>query len=142
VSLGQKLEVPLSFKPATADHPAPLQAIRSGSSPGPYVLFGLGAVTVAAGIVGLVIRQNALSQLNDHCVHGHCPSDLASVGERGKVANIVTVAGFATGAAALAAGGLWLGLSRIDHKTSGVSVQALLGSKPGELVSASLALSF
>ena len=115
---GQTLEVVLKIPdPAReAPKPKPLPPPPSGPSGalvGSLVGFGVGALGVAGTIVSIVIRENALSEIESGCP-GYdepgrvCPSTLMDARDRGDTASLlvnvfggVAIVGLATGAVLL-----------------------------------------
>jgi len=133
---GQSQTVPLAVEPppkadvppsgsGPAKPPEPPPRPRS-SSPGPWIIGGIGlAALVAGGVTGGLTLQKKSAVTSDGCVDSlngggpACPTQagLDDAGA-GRTLGLVTTISLSVGGAALAAGAIWLGVSRSNQSTA------------------------
>lgn len=73
-----------------------------------WVAIGAGGASATAGIVLLVLRGGAISDLDAVCQEGRCPPSAEPIADRGKLYTGLAGATLAVGAAGLAIGGVML----------------------------------
>jgi hypothetical protein len=104
---------PLPIKLERAE-PPPSTPPPSSPNNGPVVAaFAIGAVGVIATPILLVLRQGTLKDLHDSCVDDHCPPNLQSTADRGKLYN-----GLAIGSAAIGVVGIGVGVGILVSRPS------------------------
>jgi hypothetical protein len=113
----KKVEVTLERIPAPAQNPDAV-AVGTTTAPDadvepprtnvlPFVVGGVGVASLGAGVVFLLLRQNAINTLDTECTlpPGHeCPASAQSTYDQGKTYNLLANISLGVGAAAVGAG--------------------------------------
>lgn len=109
-----------------------------------WVSLGVGGAGTVAGIVFLVLRSGAISDLDEVCVNGRCPPSAEPTADRGKLYTGLSVASFVVGAAGLGLGGYLLFGDKTGSETAKKPTArvALTTGAPGAAAGASLVGSF
>lgn len=95
-----------SLPPAPADQPPRDEGWSRRHTA--FVSLGVGGAATAAGVVFLVLRGGAISDLDAVCHGGRCPPSSESMADRGKLYTGLAGASLAVGAVGLAIGGVML----------------------------------
>jgi hypothetical protein len=80
-----------------------------------YVIGGAGVLSLAAAGVFLVLRQDAIADLDDRCDGLRCPPDSQATIDRGRLYTGLAEAGIGLGVAGLVAGGVLVFGAPSDH---------------------------
>lgn len=110
-----------------------------------WVAVGVGGAGTVAGVVFLVLRAGAISDLDAVCVDGRCPPSAEPTADRGKLYTGLSAASFVIGAAGLGLGGYLLFGDTTGSETAkkpNVPRVALTTGAPGAAAGASLVGSF
>jgi hypothetical protein len=99
----QKPDAPAATAPSGAD--TDVEPARSNVLP--YVVGGVGVASLGAGVVFLLLRQNAINTLDSECTlpPGHeCPASAQSTYDQGKTYNLLANISLGVGVAAVGTG--------------------------------------
>jgi hypothetical protein len=112
---------------AGASHDTPGTSV----SPGPYVVIGIGAASfVVSAVAGaLLLHQKTLNDAGCNVVTNTCTASARAAADAGRTLGAVTTATLITGAAGVAGGAIWLGLSKPSRPVpvTGIGVGSLAG---------------
>ena len=116
-----------------ADHPAPDEARRSVW---PWVLGGAGVASVAASGVFLLLRANAVSDLDEQCgaQRDQCPASASDTIERGQTYSTLANVTLIGGAVLIGAGATWWVVESPSSKKVGIRAGAERASVGASLV--------